>query len=126
MPHKIVLAEDDPFILQLLDHMLTARGYQVIATPDGEEALAAVRRERPALLITDVMMPRKNGYQLVHALMNDDQETPAPKIIILTSRTDPADIKRGLTVGADVFIPKPFDVQDLAFEVQQLLDRKNA
>lgn len=121
MPPKIVVAEDDPFILQLLEHMLTARGYRVITAPDGEEALAAVKREKPDLLITDVMMPRRNGYQLVHALMNDDQDTPAPKIIILTSRTDPADIKKGLSVGADIFIPKPFDVQDLAREIDDLL-----
>src|SRR5262245_29901701 len=110
---RIVLAEDDPHILELLEHVLTSQGYEVTATHDGEAGLEAVRRIRPDLVITDVMMPRRNGYQLVHALLNDFHEAPTPKIIMLTSRTDPADVKKGLTIGADVYIAKPFDVQEV-------------
>ncbi len=118
---RVVIAEDDPHILQLLQHVLTAQGYEVTPAKDGEEGLEAVKRLKPDLLITDVMMPRRNGYQLVHALLNDFPDVPAPKIIILTSRTDPGDVKTGLTVGADVYIAKPFDVHEITQQVRDLL-----
>jgi DNA-binding response OmpR family regulator len=123
---RIVLVEDDPHILQLLQHVLSMDGYEVIAAKDGEEGLAAVKQVKPALLITDVMMPRRNGYQLVHALLNEVHDVPTPKIIILTSRTDPADVKRGLTVGADVYIAKPFDIQEVTGHVRELLSAASA
>ena len=118
---RIVIAEDDPHILELLHHVLSGQGYDVTSTKDGEEGLEAVRRLHPDLVLTDVMMPRRNGYQLVHALLNEYHDLPTPKIIILTSRTDPADVKKGLTVGADVYIGKPFDVQEVIGHVKDLL-----
>jgi DNA-binding response OmpR family regulator len=118
---RIVIAEDDPHILQLLEHVLSVDGHQVATAKDGEEGLELVKKIRPDLLITDVMMPRRNGYQLVHSVLNETQDLPTPKIIILTSRTDPSDVKRGLTVGADVYIAKPFDIQEVTGHVRELL-----
>jgi DNA-binding response OmpR family regulator len=115
---RIVVAEDDLNILQLLEHVLTVKGYEVTAAKDGEEALEAVRRLKPPLLIADVMMPRRNGYQLVQALR---KERAAIKIILLTSKTDPADVRQGLDAGADVYIAKPFDIQEVISHVGVLL-----
>ncbi len=123
---RIVLVEDDVHILELLRHVLAGQGYEVAIAKDGEEGLAEVLRVHPDLLITDVVMPRKNGYQLVHALLNDYHDLPTPKIIILTSRNDPAGIKTGLTVGADVYIGKPFDIQEVVSHVAELLDGRAA
>ena len=118
LKQRIVLAEDDPNILQLLEHVLTVKGYDVTATKDGEEGLEAVRRIKPPLLIADVMMPRRNGYQLVQALR---KEGIPLKVILLTSRTDPGDVRQGLDAGADVYIAKPFDVQEILSHVGVLL-----
>lgn len=121
MAAKIVIAEDDINILNLLHIFLSGKGYDVTSVKDGQEALDALARVQPALLITDVMMPRLNGYQLVNAVVNERQDIPMPKVIMLTSRTDPSDVKRGLIVGADRYITKPFDLQDVAKNVQELL-----
>jgi DNA-binding response OmpR family regulator len=121
---KIVIAEDDAHILDLLHHVLAGQGYEVTPAKDGEEGLEAVKRVHPDLLVTDVMMPRRNGYQLVHAILNDFPDLPTPKIVILTSRTDSADVKKGLTVGADMYIAKPFDVHEVLHLVKELLAQK--
>jgi DNA-binding response OmpR family regulator len=121
MAVKILIAEDDPNILNLLNVFLSGQGYQVTAATDGQDALEKIPGLRPDLLITDVMMPRMNGYQLVHTISSDRYDIPTPKIIILTSRTDPADVQRGLNVGADMYIAKPFDINDVAARVGELL-----
>jgi DNA-binding response OmpR family regulator len=121
MAAHIVIAEDDPNILNLLYVFLSGRGYTVSTAVDGREALALVEQVKPDLLITDVMMPNMNGYQLVHALTAERHDIPTPRIIILTSRTDTADVQRGLTVGADMYIPKPFDITEVAARVDELL-----
>jgi DNA-binding response OmpR family regulator len=122
----IVLAEDDLNILQLLHAFLTNKGYEVYKAVDGEEALHLVEEVKPDLLITDVMMPKLNGYQLVHALTTDHYDLPTPKIIVLTSRADPADVKRGLNVGADVYISKPFNIEEIGARVRDLLSGASA
>lgn len=123
---NILIAEDDPNILNLLYVFLSARGYNVFTAVDGQEALNLMKDVKPDLLITDVMMPRLNGYQLVHTLATERYDIPTPKIIILTSRTDSTDIQRGLNVGADVYIPKPFDMAEVAVRVDELLSVSSA
>lgn len=121
---NILVAEDDPNILALLASFLGGLGHHVVTAQDGQEALDLLGSVKVDLLITDVMMPRMNGYQLVHAVTTERHDIATPKIIILTSRSEPADIKRGLTVGADVYIPKPFDIQEMANQVAELLSSK--
>jgi DNA-binding response OmpR family regulator len=118
---SILIAEDDPNILNLLYVFLSGRGYTVSTAVDGREALKLAAEVKPDLLITDVMMPHMNGYQLVHTLTTERHDIPTPRIIILTSRTDTADVQRGLNVGADMYIPKPFDITEVAARVDELL-----
>src|SRR5687768_16536393 len=118
---SILIAEDDPNILNLLCVFLSGRGYTVFTAVDGREALKLAEEVKPDLLITDVMMPHMNGYQLVHTLATERHDIPTPRIIILTSRTDASDVQRGLTIGADMYIPKPFDITEVAARVEELL-----
>ena len=116
------MAKRHRHILALLANLLSGSGHRVITAADGQEALKYLESVKVDLLITDVMMPRMNGYQLIHAITAERQDIPTPKIIILTSRSEPADIKRGLSVGADIYIPKPFDLTEMSAQVNELLD----
>lgn len=123
MTAKLLVVDDDMDIRNLLHVFLSGCGYKVAMASNGREALELMQVDPPDILITDVMMPEMNGYQLVQYL-STDYEFPLPKIIILTSRTDPADVQKGLGVGADMFITKPFDMNELADQVAELLKEK--
>jgi two-component system OmpR family response regulator len=121
MAAKILIAEDDPNILSLLTVFLGGMGYDVAQATDGVQALEVAEKFRPDLLISDVMMPRMNGFKLVNTLAMDRHDIPMPKVIILTSLTDDDDVRRGMNVGADVYIPKPFNLDDVSARVKELL-----
>ena len=121
MAAKILIAEDDANILGLLSVFLSGLGYEVSLARDGQEALEMAAQIKPDLLIADVMMPRMNGFKLVNTLAMDRHDIPMPKVIMLTSLADQANVNRGLSVGADVYIPKPFNLEDVAARVRELL-----
>lgn len=122
----VLVAEDDADIRNLLYVFLSEQGHRVVAAPDGQEAYNLAVKIHPDVLITDVMMPRKNGYQLVHDLTSEHDELAPPKIIILTSRNEPRDVELGLNVGADVYVNKPFDLNEVAAHVQALIAERAA
>ncbi len=124
MPAKILIAEDDANILGLLSVFLSGLGYEVSLARDGQEALDMASQVKPDLLIADVMMPRMNGFKLVNTLAMDRHDIPMPKVIMLTSLADQENINRGLSVGADVYIPKPFNLEDVAARIKELLGDK--
>ena len=121
MPAKILSAEDDPNILGLLSVFLSGLGYEVSLARDGQEALEMAAQVKPDLLIADVMMPRMNGFKLVNTLTSERHDIPMPKVIMLTSLADQENVQRGMSVGADVYIPKPFNLEDVAARVKELL-----
>ncbi|HMU74733.1 MAG TPA: response regulator [Elusimicrobiota bacterium] len=121
MPAKILIAEDDPNILGLLSVFLSGLGYEVALARDGQEALEMAAQVKPDLLIADVMMPRMNGFKLVNTLTSERHDIPMPKVIMLTSLADQENVQRGMSVGADVYIPKPFNLEDVAARVKELL-----
>ncbi|MBL0350251.1 MAG: response regulator [Elusimicrobia bacterium] len=121
MPAKILIAEDDPNILGLLSVFLSGLGYEVSLARDGQEALEMAAQVKPDLLIADVMMPRMNGFKLVNTLTSERHDIPMPKVIMLTSLADQENVQRGMSVGADVYIPKPFNLEDVAARVKELL-----
>jgi DNA-binding response OmpR family regulator len=126
MAANILIAEDDPNILNLLYVFLSGRGYNVFTAVNGEEALHLLKEVQPDLLITDVMMPERNGYQLVRDLTTEHHDIKTPKILMLTSRMDPNDVQTGLNVGADMYVTKPFDMNELAERVKELLSSADA
>ena len=121
MAAKILIAEDDPNILGLLSVFLSGLGYEVSLARDGQEALEMAAQVKPDLLIADVMMPRMNGFKLVNTLTSERHDIPMPKVIMLTSLADQENVQRGMSVGADVYIPKPFNLEDVAARVKELL-----
>jgi DNA-binding response OmpR family regulator len=116
----IVCADDDEDILSLVSLRLERAGFRVVQVVDGEAALEAVRSQRPALAVLDVMMPKQTGYEVLAAL-RADPSLAGLKVILLSARVQEADIERGLDAGADAYLAKPFKAGDLVAKVQDLL-----
>ncbi|MEN6341856.1 MAG: ATP-binding protein [Methanospirillum sp.] len=121
----ILVVEDSPTQAAFLSQHLGGNGYQVRTARNGAEALAALEAWRPALVISDILMPEMNGYELCSSLKSDPRFADLP-VILLTTLSDPADLLRGLACGADSFITKTFDVEVLLRRIRTLLDRGGA
>lgn len=118
----VVLVVDDAFEILLMVEMALERDYKVITARDGVEALEVVERRHPDLIVLDVMMPRMSGYDVCRAL-REDPDTALIPILMLSARGEKANIKQGLTAGADDYLPKPFDPEELLLRVKALLRR---
>jgi DNA-binding response OmpR family regulator len=116
----IVCADDDEDILSLVSLRLERAGFRVVQLVDGEADLEAVRSQRPALAVLDVMMPKRTGYEVLAALRADPSLGDL-KVILLSARVQEADIERGLDAGADAYLAKPFKAGELVAKVQDLL-----
>ena len=119
----VLAADDDEDILELIAFRLEHSGYTVLQARDGEEALDLARTSRPDLAVLDVMMPKLDGFEVTRRLREDDSTTRMP-IILLTARTQEADVQRGFDAGADDYIRKPFSPQELGARVQAILGRR--
>ncbi|MFF5344750.1 response regulator transcription factor [Streptomyces althioticus] len=120
MPHTVLLAEDDRAIRNALERALTLEGYRVTAVADGVEALAQAHRSRPDVLVLDVMMPGVDGLQVCRVLRAEGDRTP---VLILTALVETADRIAGLDAGADDYVVKPFDVEEVFARLRALLRR---
>ncbi|NNN06261.1 MAG: response regulator transcription factor [Elusimicrobia bacterium] len=116
---KILVVEDDKDIVRLLKYNLEKEGYRVALAADGEAGLTAARKEKPDLLILDVMVPKLDGFELLKILR---RETRAP-VLMLTARKEEVDRVLGLELGADDYVTKPFGVRELLARVKALLRR---
>ena len=108
----VLVADDDVDTLNIIKTKLEAHGMRVITVRDGQEALASVRQHKPAVAILDIMMPRLNGFQVARMIKFDKALKDTP-VILLTARTQTVDKDTGRHVGADEYITKPFDPQQL-------------
>jgi len=117
---EILVAEDSPTQRELLKHYLSARGYSVSLAGDGKQALAAAIERKPAMLITDVVMPEMDGYTLCGEIKSSETLRDIP-VVLLTSLSRPQDILKGLECGADSFIRKPYDDKYLVSRVEYIL-----
>jgi DNA-binding response OmpR family regulator len=120
MTHKIVIADDEPNILVSLEYLMKREGHDVVLARNGIEALEAIRRERPALVLLDVMMPGKSGYEVCQEI-RADEALAGVKILMLTAKGRDTDIAQGLGVGADGYMTKPFATKELAARVRDML-----
>ncbi|MFB8247933.1 response regulator transcription factor [Streptomyces sp. NPDC055952] len=120
MSHTVLLAEDDRAIRNALERALTLEGYRVVAVADGVEALAQAHRNRPDVLVLDVMMPGIDGLQVCRVLRAEGDRTP---VLMLTALVETADRIAGLDAGADDYVVKPFDVEEVFARLRALLRR---
>lgn len=119
---KILIAEDSSTVRRLIAARLAADGYEVVEAADGEEALAAVRLERPDLLVLDKVMPKLDGFEVIRELRADPDTAVVP-IIMLTERTTEQDVLGGLDLGVDEYMPKPFSPHELSARIRRTLQR---
>jgi DNA-binding response OmpR family regulator len=117
----LLVVEDDPDILKLLEAALTFKGYRVVTAQNGREGLEAVRRERPAVVIADIMMPKLDGFGLVHRMRIDPETRDIPVVFITATYVAREDREFALNIGATHFIQKPIDLEGLMATVEELL-----
>jgi len=122
---QILVVEDEEDILELVSFNLKKEGYKVKGVTSGEEALQEVRREVPNLIILDLMLPGVNGFDVCKSLRNDYRTKTIP-VIMLTAKSEEADIVIGLELGADDYLTKPFSPRELIARVRAILRRSEA
>jgi DNA-binding response OmpR family regulator len=120
MTKKVLIADDEPNILISLEFLMKREGWQVCVARDGVEALAAIQSERPDLVLLDVMMPGKSGFEVCAALRADER-LAGIKVLMLTAKGRDTDVAQGLGVGADGYMTKPFSTKELAARVREML-----
>lgn len=123
MKTKILVVDDDPTIRQVVQGYLTQAGYTVFVAQNGTVALQMLRREKPDLLVLDLMLPDKDGWEITRWIRSDRQLAALP-IIMLTARVDDTDKIIGLELGADDYITKPFNGREVVARVRALLRRR--
>ena len=119
----VLAADDDEDILDLVAFRLERSGYTVLVARDGEEALKLAAKELPDLAVLDVMMPKVDGFEVTRRLRADEATSRMP-IILLTARSQDADVQQGFEAGADDYLRKPFSPDELRARVQAILGRR--
>ena len=122
MSHRILVVDDEPDITALVAYHLAKAGYRVSTAANGPDALKAAREERPDIVILDIMLPTVSGYDVLGE-MRRREETREVGVILLTARREEVDRIKGLSLGADDYLTKPFSPQELTLRVQALLRR---
>ena len=120
MTHKILIVDDEPNIVISLEFLMRREGFEVGVARDGEEALMRIRDERPDLVLLDVMMPKINGFEVCESV-RADPTLAGIRILMLTAKGREAEVAKGLALGADAYVAKPFSTRDLVQRVKSLL-----
>lgn len=116
----ILLAEDEPALAMIIKESLETKAFSVVVCANGEEALAEYYRSKPALLVLDVMMPKRDGLSLAREIRKTDKKIP---IIFLTAKSQTQDVVEGFRAGAQDYLKKPFSMQELIVRIDSLLGR---
>ena len=117
---KILIVDDEPNIVMALEYTFKKNNFEVFIARDGQEALDILKNQLPDLIILDVMMPLVDGYATLTQIKKDDRLKDC-KVIFLTAKNKEKDIEKGLALGADLYVLKPFSVKKLVDQVQQLI-----
>ena len=120
MTKKILIVDDEPNIVISLEFLMKKEGFAVAVANDGDEALALVASFNPDLVLLDVMMPKKSGFEVCEALRADPQYAEL-KIVMLTAKGRDTELAKGLAIGADAYVTKPFSTRELVDKVKEML-----
>jgi DNA-binding response OmpR family regulator len=120
MAKKVLIADDEPNIVTSLEYLMAKSGYDVEVARNGEEALALVESFMPDLVLLDVMMPRRSGYEVCRT-MRERAEWRHIRIVMLSAKGREAEVNKGLSLGADAYVTKPFSNRELIAKVAALL-----
>lgn len=120
----LLVVDDIPDILNLLDATLTFKGYRVVTARDGEEALVKIKQEKPALIIADILMPKMDGFTLVHHLRLNPETRDIPIVFLSATYVAPEDRDFALAIGVNQFIEKPVDLESFLPIISELLSRR--
>ncbi len=125
MAYKILVVDDEPTIVRLMEFILARQGHEMLVAVNGEEALEKIRAHSPDLVLLDIMMPRIDGYEVARAVRADPATALLP-IIMLSAKAQEEDIRKGLEIGVDEYITKPFSPEHLVHVVAGYLSRLSA
>lgn len=120
MAHKILIVDDEPNIVISLEFLLKKEGYEIAIAADGDEALATAARFMPDVVLLDVMMPKRSGYEVCQQL-KADATTAAIKVLMLTAKSRESEVAKGMALGADAYVTKPFSTKELVARIKELL-----
>ncbi|MFT4033753.1 MAG: response regulator [Siphonobacter sp.] len=116
---KILIVDDEPGIVMSLEFLMKKEGYQVYIARDGAEALEIIRKEEPNLVLLDIMMPSVDGYEVCRQV-KESSDLRKTKVVFLSAKSKDTDIEKGLSLGADLYLTKPFSTRNLMAKVQEL------
>lgn len=120
MTHKILIADDEQNIVISLEFLMKREGYEVSVAQDGDEAVEKIRAEMPDLVLLDVMMPKKSGFEVCQEVKGDPS-LQAVRILMLTAKGRDTEVAKGLALGADAYMTKPFSTRELVDKVRSML-----
>lgn len=118
--HTVLVVDDDPYILMSLEFLMRKNGYNVLVARNGTEALDFINQEKPDLVLLDIMMPDVDGYQIC-TYIRKTKGMEKTKVVFLSAKSSDADIQKGLSLGAERYITKPFSTRNLVKEVKEIL-----
>lgn len=122
MSKKILIVDDEPAILTMVVNRLKANGYECLTAEDGEKGLDMARKEKPDLIILDLMLPKMDGYKVCSLIKKDSRYAKIP-VILFTAKAQSDDLKWGEEAGADAYLLKPFNAHNLLAKIQELTEK---
>ena len=122
MNKKVLIADDEQNIVISLEFLMKREGFEVLVANDGEEAIRRIRADQPDLVLLDVMMPKKSGFEVCQEVKSDPA-LGAVRILMLTAKGRDTELAKGLALGADAYMTKPFSTRELVDKVRSLLEQ---
>lgn len=116
---KVLIVDDEPNILLSLEFLMKKEGFMVFIARDGEEAFDILKKERPNIVLLDIMMPKVDGYEVCKYIRHTN-EIKDSKVVFLSAKSKEVDMEKGYSVGADLYIPKPFSTRELVKKINML------
>jgi DNA-binding response OmpR family regulator len=123
MASRVLIVDDEPNIVLSLEYLMKREGFEVAVAGDGEGALRAMAEHRPDLVILDVMMPRLNGFEVCQRI-RAEPGWRGVRVLMLTAKGRETEMRKGLEVGADAYVTKPFSTKELVAEIRRLLEER--